>query len=94
VNDQPVGETGPTIVAGSVTVEAIATDQQSGVSFVSFLVDGFPVAPSEVTRAGDRFMFTYRPGSPGNHTISVQATNGSGLTSIAETSLFAVPTPV
>ncbi|MGH2711364.1 MAG: hypothetical protein ACRDH9_09205 [Actinomycetota bacterium] len=93
VNDQPAGGAGPIVVAGYVTVEATAVDPQSGVSLFTFEVDGVPVAPSQVTQEGNRYLFTYRPASPGNHTITARATNGSGLTSTASIQVTGVPTP-
>jgi hypothetical protein len=90
VNDQAVGQTGPIIIVGSVTVQATATDAESGVPTVGFDVDGTPVDPSNITRQGDSFQFTFRPPSAGQHTITVRATNGSGLPSTAAVSVYGV----
>ena len=82
VNDQAAVQTGPAvIVVGSVTVEASAADAQSGVSAFRFEVNGTPVDPSQVTAQGGTYRFTFRPTSPGEHTITARATNGSGISS-------------
>jgi hypothetical protein len=91
VNNQSVGGTGPIVVAGYVIVGVTAIDPHSGVSNFMFEVDGIPVTPFDVTRDGDIFRFTYRPGSPGNHTITARATNAAGLTSNTSISVVGVP---
>ncbi len=91
VNNQSVGGTGPIVIVGSVTVEATAIDLQSGVPGFRFEVDGIPVAPFEVTRQGDRFQFTFRPASAGNHTITARATNAAGLETTTTISVVGVP---
>jgi len=91
VNDQSVGETGPTVVVGSVRVEATAFDNESGVPAFRFEVDGIPVDPAAVTHQGPIYRFTYRPATPGEHTIGAVATNGSGLTSAVTISVLGVP---
>ncbi len=91
VNDESAGGTGPIVVVGSVRVEATAIDAQSGVSSFRFEVDGIPVDPTAVTREGPTYRFTYRPATPGQHTIGVRATNGSGLQSSMTISVIGVP---
>jgi hypothetical protein len=91
VNNQSVGGTGPIVVAGYVIVGVTAIDPHSGVTHFMFEVDGIPVTPFDVTRDGDIFRFTYRPGSPGNHTITARATNAAGLTSNTSISVVGVP---
>jgi hypothetical protein len=91
VNDQSVGGSGPIAVVGSVTVQATATDAQSGVSTVGFDVNGTPVDPSRITREGDSFRFTFRPPGAGEHTITVRAENGSGLETTTSISVHGVP---
>jgi hypothetical protein len=93
VNDQPVGGVGPILVFGYVSVEVTAVDPQSGVWSVGFDVDGLSVDSSTITRQGDTYRFPYRPASPGPHTITFRATNGSGLPSSASISLVGVPAP-
>jgi hypothetical protein len=91
VNDQSLGGTGQIVVIGSVTVQATATDAESGLSVGWFEVNGTPVAFSDITRDGDWFRFTFRPPTPGEHTITVRATNGSGLASSTTFSVVGVP---
>jgi hypothetical protein len=56
-----------------------------------FEVDVMHVAPSQVTQQGDHFFFTFRPASPGTHTITARAMNGSGLPSAMTISVVGVP---
>ena len=93
VNDQSVGGTGPVVVAGYVTVRVTATDPHSGAQSFRFDVDGNPVAPLSVTRQGDTYSFTYRPASPGTHTITAYATNGAGLGANVGIAVLSLPTP-
>lgn len=94
VNDQGPVETGPAIVVvGSVTVEARASDEQSGVPVFRFEVDGVQVDPSQVTKQGDSFRFIFRPATPGEHTITARATNGSGTATIVTRTVYGVPLP-
>jgi hypothetical protein len=90
VYDQSAGETGPIVVVGSVTVQATATDPQSGIPLFRFEVDGVWVAPP-VNQQGDHYSFTFRPSSPGEHTITARATNGVGLTTTTTISVVGVP---
>ncbi len=90
-NDQSVGGSGPIVVIGSVTVQARATDHESGVATVGFDVNDTPVDASNVIRTGNWFRFTFRPPSAGQHTITARATNGSGVPSATTISVVGVP---
>lgn len=78
VNNMPVGETGPTVVVGMVSVEIRATDAESGVSSFRFEVNGSQIDPSQVTVDGDLYRFAFRPTTPGTYDIRGRATNGAG----------------
>jgi hypothetical protein len=92
VNDQVLVGGGPApIVIGSVTVEARAVDAESGIASFRFEVNGTPVDPSQVTVQDGTYRFTFRPASPGQHTITARATNGSGLTSATAIQVYGIP---
>jgi hypothetical protein len=94
VNNEPLAQAGPeVIVVGSVVVEAAVADAESGVTAVGFEVDGVPVDPSQVTSSGGVYRFTYRPAAPGEHLITIRATNGSGLLSSKTIRVQGVPLP-
>ena len=91
INDQAVG-TGPTsVVIGFVTVQVRAADPESGVSDFRFEVDGTAVDPAQVTFQGGAYQFTYRPATPGQHTITSRATNGSGISTSLNIAVVGVP---
>lgn len=92
VEDETVVGTGPaSVVVGGVTVEVRAIDLESGVSAFKFEVDGTQVDPSKVTLAGNVYKFEFRPSTPGWHTISARATNGSGVQSALHVQIFGIP---
>jgi hypothetical protein len=92
VNDQSEGGVGPIVVVGHVTVQARPHDLESGVASLRFEVNGSPIDPSQVSVQDGVYSFSFHPGSAGEHTIVVNATNGSGVGSISTIRLYGIPT--
>ncbi len=90
VNDQAFGGGPATVVVGHVTVEVRVTDPV-GLSSFTFEVNGAPVDPSQVSVQDDVYRFTFRPSSPGQHTITARATNESGLSTARSLQVYGVP---
>lgn len=80
------------VMAGSVTIEATASDPDSPVAKLEFFVDDVPVAASRVRYDAARnvWSFVYRGGVPGLHTIKARATNAYGLSGDAQTQALTV----
>ncbi len=81
------------VAAGPVTVRAHTGAPISGVSEVSFAVDGAPVDPGQVTHDADadEFRFVLRSGRLGPHTVTAGVVGGSGLTGTDTIEVFVVP---
>ena len=72
----------PSSVSGTQILTANASDTQSGIASVQFLVDGKPLAT--VTAAPYTFSWNTTSVSPSQHTLTAIATDGAGKTATSE----------
>ena len=92
VNDELVLAQGhPPIVVGRVTVQARASDGQSGIASFAFEVNGVAVNPSQITVEDDKYRFSFVPPSQGEHLITARATNGTGLSEAITIRVHGIP---
>lgn len=74
INNNKVMSTQNTFIIGDITVQATATDQESGIKNVTFSIDGNPMEEIIISP----FQWTWTTGTFGRHTIAVTAYDHTG----------------
>ena len=78
VNNNKVMSSRNTVILGDITVQATATDQESGIKNVTFSIDGNPMEEVII----DPFQWTWDTGTFGRHTITVTAYDHAGNSAV------------